>query len=121
MIRLPRKPLRKLSWLVAFFVLFQKTPEPKPPAEILLQDKDDDPTFSRIRCPLCKWQPRASDLWQCNDCGHPEYFFTGCGTCWNTFETHGQCPGCGHQWQWTACLYCDGWSLHEDWYTNESD
>jgi hypothetical protein len=26
------------------------------------------------------------------------------------------CPGCAHQWRYTACLRCEGWSLHEDWY-----
>jgi hypothetical protein len=42
--------------------------------------------------------------------------FDGCGARWNTFTTRGKCPGCRHQWQWTSCLRCLGWSLHEDWY-----
>ena len=46
----------------------------------------------------------------------PEPPFDGCGTSWNTFLTRGRCPGCRHQWQWTSCLRCHGWSLHEDWY-----
>jgi Uri superfamily endonuclease len=80
----------------------------------------DAPDFNRICCPLCRWQPRASDRWFCAPCEHPEYFDDGCAACWNTFATRGRCPGCGHQWRWTACLNCAGWSLHADWYENES-
>lgn len=72
--------------------------------------------FAAIRCPLCRWQPRASDLWFCGDCDYPEFFYGGCGTEWNTFATRGRCPGCTHRWRWTSCLSCDGWSLHERWY-----
>jgi hypothetical protein len=39
----------------------------------------------RIRCPLCDWEPRRFDRWECF-----------CGTAWNTFDTGGRCPGCGH-------------------------
>lgn len=76
--------------------------------------------FSRIRCPLCKWQPKPSHRWFCASCGYPEYLDEGCGTCWNTFTTRGRCPGCGHQWRWTACLNCADWSLHADWYETDS-
>ena len=72
--------------------------------------------FAAIRCPLCRWQPRASDLWFCDDCDYPEFFYGGCGTEWNTFATGGRCPGCAHQWRWTSCLSCEGWSPHENWY-----
>jgi Uri superfamily endonuclease len=77
--------------------------------------------FNRIRCPLCKWQPKPSHRWFCAPCNYPEYFDDGCGACWNTFSTRGRCPGCGHQWRWTACLHCARWSLHADWYENRSD
>jgi Uri superfamily endonuclease len=80
----------------------------------------DTPDFNRIRCPLCKWQPKPANRWFCAPCDYPEYFDEGCGKCWNTFATRGCCPGCGHQWRWTACLNCAGWSLHVDWYENES-
>lgn len=63
----------------------------------------------RIRCPLCLWQPRRTDTWLCSHCGYT----------WNTFDTHGLCPGCGHQWLETACLRCGEWSRHEDWYEGE--
>ena len=76
--------------------------------------------FSRIRCPLCKWQPKPAHRWFCASCGYPEYFEGGCGTCWNTFITRGRCPGCSHQWRWTACLNCAEWSLHADWYETDS-
>jgi hypothetical protein len=74
---------------------------------------------SGIRCPLCSWQPRPSSRWACVDCPTPELFFGGCGTVWNTFDTHGVCPRCTHAWQWTSCLACGGWSLHDDWYIDE--
>ncbi len=61
----------------------------------------------RIRCPRCGWVPRRDSRWWCP---HP------CGTSWNTFETRGRCPGCGKQWEHTACLACHQWSRHADWY-----
>jgi hypothetical protein len=78
----------------------------------------DDEAFNRIRCPLCQWQPAPSSIWSCQggDGPEPQPFFTGCGTVWNTFLTRGRCPGCNHQWRWTVCLRCAGWSLHVDWY-----
>jgi len=72
--------------------------------------------FKKIRCPLCGWRPRKKDLWSCGPNESPEGFLKGCFTSWNTFLTHGQCPGCLHQWKWTCCLACSRWSLHEDWY-----
>jgi|GEM_PF-1275423 len=72
----------------------------------------------RIRCPRCRWQPSKSSRWACVDYGDPEFYFNGCGTNWNTFETRGQCPGCRHRWQWTSCLQCQRMSRHEDWYAN---
>jgi hypothetical protein len=77
---------------------------------------DNDERFSRIRCPLCEWRPAPSSRWCCDGTESPEPLFEGCGTVWNTFSTGGRCPGCSHQWGWTSCLRCHGWSLHEDWY-----
>jgi hypothetical protein len=79
-------------------------------------DGVDDSDVPGIRCPLCKWRPKRSDVWTCWDCDFPEYFYGACGTDWNTFETHGICPTCLHQWQWTSCYNCFMWSRHEDWY-----
>jgi hypothetical protein len=62
---------------------------------------------AEIYCPKCSWCPSATDRWVCNP---------SCGTVWNTFWTRGLCPGCGHQWQDTACLRCRKWSPHESWY-----
>jgi hypothetical protein len=76
--------------------------------------------FRAIRCPLCSWRPKPSSRWSCICSGTPEPFFEACGTVWNTFATHGRCPGCGHQWRWTTCLRCNEPSLHVDWY-EESD
>lgn len=68
--------------------------------------------FSRIRCPLCKWQPKSSNRWFCAD----DVFHPGCGTAWNTFDTRGVCPGCNYQWRWTDCLRCYKSSPHGEWY-----
>lgn len=62
---------------------------------------------AEIYCPRCAWHPSAEDRWQCRP---------GCDTVWNTFWTRGLCPGCGHQWQQTACLSCHKMSPHEAWY-----
>ena len=79
----------------------------------------EDLVYGRIRCPLCNWQPTSSSVWACQSFGTPEPFFGGCETIWNTFETKGVCPGCSHQWQWTSCHRCHGWSRHADWYERE--
>lgn len=64
-------------------------------------------TSEKIRCPKCTWQPEAHSSWSCL-CGHS----------WNTFDTGGQCPSCGKQWEHTQCLSfsCLQFSLHIDWY-----
>lgn len=80
---------------------------------------EEEDVFKRIRCPLCAWQPDAASRWCCEASDSPEPFFRGCLTIWNTFATHGLCPGCSHQWSWTSCLRCHGWSLHEDWYDTQ--
>jgi hypothetical protein len=77
---------------------------------------DEDEALGEIRCPLCGWRPSASSRWCCLCAGTPEPPFDSCGTVWNTFSTGGRCPGCDHQWQWTSCLRCAGWSPHVDWY-----
>ena len=88
-----------------------------PPAVILDPDRlDEFDALRGIRCPRCEWQPEASSRWLCWSGHGPEPPFKACGTSWNTFQTHGRCPGCAHQWQWTSCLRCTEWSLHEDWY-----
>ena len=82
----------------------------------LPRDEDEKNASERIRCPLCEWVPTPSSTWCCFAEGTPEPPFPWCGTTWNTFNTRGRCPGCGHQWKWTSCLRCGGFSLHEDWY-----
>ncbi|WP_224245262.1 hypothetical protein [Hyalangium gracile] len=69
---------------------------------------DDFVGGGRIRCPKCAWRPRKADRWSCR-----------CGCAWNTFDTGGQCPQCHRQWRHTQCLRCQGWSPHEDWYTEK--
>ena len=71
-----------------------------------------DPGHTKIRCPLCHWQPRKEDRWFCEP---------GCYHHWNTFDTAGVCPRCAKQWDETACLRCRAWSRHADWYEPEGD
>lgn len=100
---------------LSLFRLYDDTRDSEP-----VLDELEDVELPGIRCPLCKWRPRKSDWWQCADCDHPEYFYGGCGTEWNTFETGGICPTCSHQWQWTSCYRCLMWSKHADWYEKEA-
>jgi len=71
-------------------------------------DKSPGGGDGRIRCPLCRWEPRAEDLWACT-----------CHFTWNTFDTGGVCPGCLKQWTRTKCLACHKWSAHSDWYPKD--
>ncbi len=104
-----------LTYISDGLLLFRKTSESD--AFIANLKREDEKTnFAQIRCPLCEWKPEASNRWTCWDCDYPEYFFNGCETVWNTFETHGKCPACSYQWIWTSCLRCGEWSKHEDWY-----
>ena len=112
------KLLLKLFFIGCVFTAFRKTAETDKFIESIEREKDKS-DFQRIRCPLCKWQPGASSRWFCADADAPEFFYGGCGTMWNTFETRGKCPGCSHQWRWTSCLKCGGWARHDDWYENK--
>lgn len=100
---------------------YRKTAETEEILKNIELDEEKADDFSRIRCPLCKWSPDKSSRWMCADCDAPEYFYGGCWTSWNTFETRGLCPGCNHQWRWTSCLRCAGWSKHEEWYVKKID
>lgn len=108
--------LRRACGTAVVVWLLQRTLTVEEILKKLAELEDESTDFKRIRCPRCRWQPNGSSRWYCADCGFPEYFFDGCGTAWNTFTTRGLCPGCGHQWRWTSCLACSGWSLDEDWY-----
>jgi hypothetical protein len=96
--------------------LFLKDDRASDPITVNVFVPEDDDPFGGIRCPLCHWRPSLSSRWRCDCGGTPEPFFAGCGMVWNTFSTHGCCPGCSHQWRWTSCLRCGQSSLHEDWY-----
>jgi hypothetical protein len=119
--RLKQKSFRRGRALATLFLLFQKGLTPSDATDTIENSDDEEPGHGRIRCPMCRWQPDAGSYWVCGDCAHPEYFFGGCGMEWNTFDTRGLCPGCGHQWRWTACLSCRVWSLHEDWYAKDGE
>jgi len=98
---------------------YRKTEETEEILKTFEEDEAKD-DFEGIRCPLCFWTPNASSRWICVSCDAPEYFYRGCLTQWNTFETRGKCPGCAHQWVWTTCLACYKWSRHEDWYVKNA-
>jgi hypothetical protein len=82
------------------------------PSRVLLPDTDRENGVGgggrRIRCPRCGWEPGRDDRWTCT-----------CLHVWNTFDTGGVCPGCGHTWDETQCLRCQAWSPHIDWYVDE--
>lgn len=88
---------------------------------ILERTDDDTPEFLRIRCPHCDWEPDSTALWCCAARAEPPEHHRGCGTSWHTFDTRGRCPGCDHQWAWTACLRCSRWARHDDWYVSEAE
>lgn len=73
---------------------------------------DDEDKFRDrgIRCPKCRWRPRARDRWQCT-----------CLHVWNTFDTRGICPSCSFRWHETQCLSCHAMSPHDDWYAKGDD
>jgi hypothetical protein len=96
--------------------LLKRADTQRNPEVVIRHAPDDEKMFERIRCPLCSWRPESSSSWCCWNEDGPEPPFNWCGTHFNTFLTRGRCPGCQHQWQWTSCLRCHGWSLHEDWY-----
>lgn len=77
----------------------ERTPLSTGPASML------GPEIPGVHCPKCIWRPRAKNRWRCK-----------CGYQWNTFDTRGLCPGCGYQWEITACLECGEISPHKDWY-----
>jgi hypothetical protein len=119
--RLKQKSIRRRRALATLFLLFQKGLRPSDATDTIEKSDDEEPGHGRIRCPMCRWQPDAESYWVCGDCAYPEYFLGGCGMEWNTFDTRGLCPGCGHQWRWTKCSSCRVWSLHEDWYAKDGE
>jgi hypothetical protein len=66
---------------------------------------EEPQTLSHVVCPRCRLSPKSTDRWCCD-----------CGNQWNTFDTRGLCPACGHQWKETACPACGEMSPHPDWY-----
>ena len=57
------------------------------------------------RCPVCGWVPFVIRAWKCKQCGQV----------WDSFETAGACPRCGHEHEETACLRCKRISPNRDW------
>ena len=122
MVLLRKKSARQLYQFLVAFSLFQKSSSLNrlPENAEKSKEKSADDKFNRIRCPLCRWRPRAYSRWYCADAFVPPFFHLGCGTAWNTFDTRGRCPGCNYQWRFTDCLRCGGRSPHEDWYESSA-
>ena len=99
---------------MSFSLRKRETPSIDSVVTVTVNEDADENVFRGIRCPLCAWQPTPSSRWCCDASDAPEPFFQGCLTYWNTFTTRGLCPGCDHQWKWTSCLRCHGWSLEEE-------
>ncbi|MDQ6785238.1 MAG: hypothetical protein M3033_00265 [Acidobacteriota bacterium] len=116
-----QKSLPSIVLKAGVFSLFQKNLNGGETILDEVKEQDEITDFTRIRCPLCEWQPKATSRWFCADAGFPENFFGGCGTGWNTFATGGVCPGCAHRWRWTTCLSCAQWSRHKDWYVEKAE
>ncbi len=113
--------LLEIIWLKVVFTAFRKTAETEEILKQVIEDDKIESEFSRIRCPHCNWKPDKSSRWFCADCDYPEFFYGGCFTSWNTFETKGVCPGCAHRWKWTSCLRCTKWARHDDWYEKKAE
>ncbi len=114
-------PFANMFWTDFFHADYLRFSRQTPETDEILKniaEQQDTTDFSRIRCPLCQWQPQKSSRWCCADAPFPENFYGGCDTHWNTFETRGKCPGCQHQWRYTTCLSCHQNSLHEKWYVH---
>lgn len=108
---------RRILFKILFYSLFQKNLKPaSDDNKDAAKENETIDISGRIRCPLCRWQPRAESLWFCADAVFPELYAGGCGTAWNTFATGGVCPGCDYRWRWTVCLACHKNSRHADWY-----
>ncbi len=65
----------------------------------------------KIYCPKCNFEPTPRHRWACRP---------GCGHIWNTFATQGICPKCKKMWRETNCPRCKMWSLHNDWYHDDT-
>lgn len=83
-----------------------------PPEDLEFASRNPNP--EKVRCPKCRWEPTGDADWTCT--APKGAWLHQCMTRWNTFATHGVCPGCGHQWLKTACPTCHKWSDHEAWY-----
>jgi hypothetical protein len=58
-----------------------------------------------LRCPFCGWIPFALPAWKCKECRFV----------WDTFETGGVCPSCGHHHAEIACVRCRRISDRDRW------
>jgi predicted RNA-binding Zn-ribbon protein involved in translation (DUF1610 family) len=61
-----------------------------------------------ISCPECGWKPKPGSKWACDNCR----------TEWNTFNTNGLCPKCGHSHHVTGCPDCGRVTERRRWYSH---
>jgi len=63
------------------------------------------PRRAGFQCPDCHTAPPLGNYWRCNKCG----------TAFDLFATHGQCPQCPAQFSQTHCLDCGTLHKLDDW------
>ena len=62
---------------IAVLLLLQNDPKSVESTGKQTEQESELPDFSRIRCPLCEWQPKPLHRWFCAPCDYPESFDDG--------------------------------------------
>jgi Zn-dependent protease/ATP-dependent Clp protease adapter protein ClpS len=63
------------------------------------------PRHENFACPACGASPPAGNFWRCDNCG----------TAFDIFEHHAECPRCGKRFPRTMCTFCRKSSPIDDW------
>jgi Zn-dependent protease/ATP-dependent Clp protease adapter protein ClpS len=63
------------------------------------------PRHKDFACPACGQSPPAGTFWRCDQCG----------TAFDTFEHHAECPQCGKRFPRTVCSACRRSNPFDDW------
>jgi Zn-dependent protease/ATP-dependent Clp protease adapter protein ClpS len=63
------------------------------------------PRHKDFACPACGQSPPAGNFWRCDQCG----------TAFDTFEHHAECPQCGKRFPRTVCSACRRSNPIDDW------